>query len=95
MTHSIRYGDIEQAASQIDRVRDDVLQQLTALLGRIQSLQDGAFRTELAAPAFQERYRQLSDSVKNAAEALAGMSAYLRTVVRTAQDMDRALREQI
>lgn len=88
---SVGYEGMQSAASQLQQGQENMTEQLGSLRSMINGLVGGEFRTQLAAPRFQESYEQWNSGAQQMLEGLDGMASFLNQAVGGFQELDSNL----
>ena len=87
----VDYQAVQNAATQLQKGKEEVELQLGRLKTMIDNLVTSGFVTEQASTKFQESYDQWNTGAKNVIGGLAGMTSFLNDTVAKHQDLDRQL----
>lgn len=88
---NVGYDDVQQTATAMITAMNQMTDQLTQLLNRIDQLTQTSFKTDVASPRFQTSYTQWNNGTRQAIEGLTGMSNFLKMVIQKHQDLDSQL----
>lgn len=88
---SIGYEGLSQAATQLQSGHEELNEKLQSLQSMISTLNEGDFRTQLAAPRFQDSYQEWTGGTRTMLNGLQNMSSYLGEVAAKYQELDQDL----
>jgi WXG100 family type VII secretion target len=88
---SIGYEGLSQAATQLQSGQEDLDEKLQSLQSMISTLNEGDFKTQLAAPRFQDSYQEWTSGAKQMLDGLQNMASYLGEVAAKYQELDQDL----
>lgn len=91
----VSYGEIEQAAAQLGRGREEIAAKLQELHRQIGSLIGSGFATDRASVRFGEAYSEYTASANSVVDRLGEIERFLLQTSATMRDMDEQLAARI
>lgn len=85
------YGEMEQVAAALVDGRDDIVQTLEQLKGKVDTLLGEDFKTQHASGKFGEGYEELTSGLTTAVDGIGDMSEALTGMMQAIQQLDEQL----
>ncbi|MBK8468274.1 MAG: WXG100 family type VII secretion target [Actinomycetales bacterium] len=92
---NVSYQDIISQAQSLQRGKEEINSQLTAMRTQIGNLVSGGFVTDSASGAFHQSYEQFTAGATQTISALDQLAANLNMVANTLQETDQQLAQQL
>lgn len=92
---TVSYSDVEQAAADLERGRQEITEQLQRMSQRIDTLLASGFVTDRASVKFGEAYAEYTAHASAVAQRLSEIQGYLTQAAHAIRDMDEQMAARI